>query len=89
MAWNIGDFFLEKGLSVHWVTSSPEQRAELLQRIAKVRRRMAKFFPERLGQFDADCHLLAADSIPLPDVIIESTHESSAKKKRCWRPFRI
>jgi 3-hydroxyacyl-CoA dehydrogenase len=81
MARNIGDFFLEKGLSVHWVTSSPEQRAELLQRITKTRRRMTKFFPERLGQFDAACHLLATDGIPLPDVIIESTHESSAGKK--------
>ena len=81
MAWTIGDFFLEKGLSVHWVTSSPEQRAELLQRIAKIRRRTAKFFPERQSLFDADCHLLAADGIPLPDVIIESTHESSAQKK--------
>ena len=81
MAWNIGHFFLEKGLSVHWLTSSPEQRAEFLQRLTRARRRMARFFPERLGQFDADCHLLASDGIPLPDVIIESTHESSVKKK--------
>jgi 3-hydroxyacyl-CoA dehydrogenase len=84
MARTIGDFLLQKELSVHWVTSSPEQQAELRQRIEKARRRTAKFFPERLGQFDADCHLLASGDIPLPDVIIESTHESLLKKRQVF-----
>jgi 3-hydroxyacyl-CoA dehydrogenase len=84
MARNIGDFFLEKEFSVHWVTSSPDQQAELLQRIAKTHRKTAKFFPERLEQFNADCHLLTADNIPVPDVIIESTHESLQKKREVF-----
>ena len=81
MAWNIGDFFLEKGLSVHWVTSSPDQLARLRQRIARTRRRTANFSPERLGEFDADCHLLNAGDIPVPDVILEASEESLPKKR--------
>jgi 3-hydroxyacyl-CoA dehydrogenase len=84
MAWNIGDFFLEKDFSVHWVTSSPEMKTELLKRIAKARRRRDRYTPDQLGKFDADCHLLDERNIPHPDVIIESTHESLTKKKEVF-----
>jgi 3-hydroxybutyryl-CoA dehydrogenase len=81
MACNIGDFFLEKGFTVHWVTSSPEQQNMLRERIARIRRRTAKFFPEKERVFNADCHLPGTDDIPIPDVILESTDESLPKKK--------
>ena len=84
MAWNIGDSFLNKGFSVHWLTSSPEQKDALLHKIAKARRRTATFFPERLERFDAGCHLLNAADIPLPDILIESTHESLSKKREVF-----
>jgi 3-hydroxyacyl-CoA dehydrogenase len=81
MAWNIGDFFLERGFSVHWVTNSPEQKTELLKRIARARRRSERYTPDQPGRFDADCHLLGEGNIPHPDIIIESTHESLPKKR--------
>ncbi|MCJ7601698.1 MAG: 3-hydroxyacyl-CoA dehydrogenase NAD-binding domain-containing protein [Desulfobulbaceae bacterium] len=84
MACNIGDFFLEKGHCVHWVTSSLEQQAKLKQRIAKAHCRTAKFFPEQREQFNADCHLLTAGDIPTPDMILESTHESLQKKREVF-----
>jgi 3-hydroxybutyryl-CoA dehydrogenase len=84
MAWNIGEFFLEMGFSVHWLTSSPEQKTELLKRIAKARHRRERYAPDQLGRFDADCHLLEEGNIPHPDVIIESTHESLTKKREVF-----
>jgi 3-hydroxyacyl-CoA dehydrogenase len=81
MACNIGEYFLEKGHPVHWITGSVEQQVRLRQRIAKVRRRAEKFFPDHNRQFNGDCHLLTDTDIPVPDIVIESTSESLQKKK--------
>jgi 3-hydroxyacyl-CoA dehydrogenase len=81
MACNIGEYFLEKGHSVHWITGSIEQQVLIRQRIAKARRRVEKFFPNQNGKLHGDCHLLTDTNIPVPDIVIESTSESLQKKK--------
>ncbi len=81
MARNIGLFFLKSSHSVTWLSEKKEYLADLDRFLKKAVKRIKRYNPESSHKLDYSLHSYDETRLPSAGIIIESTKESSDKKR--------